>query len=187
MIYLLLYLSFAKIGLFSFGGGYAMISFLQDTVLDYGWMTKEGFVDMIAISQMTPGPIATNMATYVGYQTGGIWGALAATIGVSTPSFIIVCFVAQFLLHFNEEPIVQSVFQGLRPAVTGLIAAAAYGIALVSIIRLEHYNKTNTLQDLIDFKGLLVAGVVMFCIYKFKKIHPIVYILAAGVFGMIFM
>jgi chromate transporter len=128
-----LILSFSTIGLFAFGGGYAVLSFLQHEVTRRGWMTTERFADLIAISQSTPGPIAINLATFVGYDTGGVAGALVATLAVALPGMIGITVLGIFFFHFYERPGVQAVFEGLRPAVLGLIAAAAWHIGCVAI------------------------------------------------------
>lgn len=120
-----LFVSFFTIGLFSYGGGYAVLSFLQQEVERRGWMTTERFIDLVAISQSTPGPIAINMATFVGYQTGGVPGSVVATVAVSLPGMMLMMLFALFLFHFYEKSQVQAAFRGLRPAVVGLIAAAA--------------------------------------------------------------
>lgn len=129
-----LFYAFFVIGCFSFGGGYAILSFLQQEVDRRGWMTTERFVDMIAISQSTPGPIAINMATFVGYETGGIFGALVATLAVSLPGMILMVLFALCFFHFYERRGTQAVFMGLRPAVVGLVAAAAWQISKVAVV-----------------------------------------------------
>jgi chromate transporter len=152
-ILLQLFASFFTIGCFAFGGGYAVLSFLQQEVERHGWMTMERFADFIAISQSTPGPIAINMATFVGYQTGGVPGALAATLAVSLPGMILMTLVAVFFLHFYERPGAQAVFKGLRPAVVGLIASAAWEIGRVSLV---------------DWKAVLITVVCIGLIVKWK-------------------
>jgi chromate transporter len=174
MIYIQLFFSFFKIGLFSFGGGYAMLSLLQQEVVKNSWMTVDTFADMIAISQMTPGPIAINMATFVGYNTGSIFGSFMATLGVVMPSWIIVLILARFFLHFSESKFVQSIFYGLRPAVIGLISVAAIQVARIALWTGQGFN----------FKAILVTlGVIGG--YK-AKIHPILLIIIAGIVGVIF-
>lgn len=133
-IFIELFYAFFVIGSFSFGGGYAILSFLQQEVERRGWMTTERFVDMIAISQSTPGPIAINMATFVGYETGGILGALVATLAVALPGMILMTLFALCFFHFYERAGTQAVFKGLRPAVVGLVAAAAWQIGKVAVV-----------------------------------------------------
>ena len=127
MIYLHLFYTFFKIGLFGFGGGYAMLSMIQgEVVTRYGWLTSQEFTDIVAISQMTPGPIGINSATYVGFTaTGNVWGAIIATFAVVLPSFILMLTISRFFLKYQKHPAVEAVFSGLRPAVVGLLASAA--------------------------------------------------------------
>lgn len=130
MIYLRLFYTFFKIGLFNFGGGYAMISFIQnEVVFKHHWLTTAQFTDIVAVSQVTPGPVGINMATYTGYTaTGDAWGAAAATLAVCLPSFLLMLFLGAYLLKNQHAPRVQGVLQALRPVVIGLIAAAALGL-----------------------------------------------------------
>ncbi len=127
MIYLHLFITFFKIGLFNFGGGYAMISFLQnEIVFKHAWLTMAQFTDIVAVSQVTPGPVGINMATYAGYTASGdVWGAAVATIALCLPSLILLTLLGKFLRKHPSSPRVQGVLAGIRPAVVGLIAAAA--------------------------------------------------------------
>ncbi|QQO09477.1 chromate transporter [Breznakiella homolactica] len=178
MILLLLFAEFFKIGLFSIGGGLATLPFLYQLADKYDWLTPEIIVDMIAVSEATPGAIGVNMATYTGYQCAGIPGAVIATLGLICPSIIIILIVARILQAFKENRIVKSVFSGLRPAATGLIAAAGFGVITLSL-----YNPSfSEWYEIIRWKECLLFAVLFFLIYKFKK-HPIVYIVAAGVAG----
>ena len=165
-----LFISFFTIGLFSFGGGYAILSFLQQEVERRGWMTTERFVDFIAISQSTPGPIAINMATFVGYDAGGIPGALVATLAVSLPGMILMAFFALFVFHFYERPATQALFSGLRPAVAGLIAAAAWQIGCVAIV---------------NWVAVGISVVSMLLIAKWK-VSPVILIAGSAVAGILF-
>lgn len=133
IVYLNLFLTYLKIGLFGFGGGYAMLSLIQHEaveVVHWGeespWISPTEFTDIVAISQMTPGPIGINSATYIGYTvTGNIWGSVIATFAVCLPSFLLVLMVSRFILKHKDHPIIKSIFAGLRPVVVGLIGAAA--------------------------------------------------------------
>ena len=129
MIYLQLFYTFFKIGLFGFGGGYAMLSMIQgEVVTRYGWVTSQEFTDIVAISQMTPGPIGINAATYVGFtSTGSVWGSIVATFAVVFPSFILMLTISKFFLKYQKHPVVESIFAGLRPAVVGLLASDECG------------------------------------------------------------
>lgn len=173
MIYLKLFISFFKIGLFGFGGGYAMLSLIREEVVDtQQWISASEFTDIVAISQMTPGPIAINSATYIGYTaTGSIWGSVAATIAVSLPSIIIMVLICRFFIKFRKDnKYIDYVFSGLKPAVTGLIAAAA--ILLIN---------TNTFIDYVSYILFAIAFVAGF---RFKT-NPILLIVLAGVAGYI--
>ena len=184
MIILRLLTEFFKIGLFTYGGGLAMLPLLQEKAIEFGWLTKEQFADMIAISQSTPGPIAINMATFVGYNQAGILGAIVSSLSVILPGFIIVLIIARFLAHFNEKPIVKAIFIGLRAAVIGLIATAIVNVAMVSIISTENFRLTGNIVDLFEIKSLLLFAGVLFAIIKYKK-HPVYYIVTAGILGII--
>lgn len=179
-----LFYTFVKIGLFSYGGGYAMISLLRYEAVSHGWMTVTEFADVVAISQITPGPIAVNMATFVGFREAGIAGSLVATLGVSLPSFVLVLIVLRFLSRFKASSAVQSVLFGLRPAVAGMIAAAALLIAWA-----EFFPGTDALDFLaaanaIEFRAIGICAVVFVCLTKFK-ISPIIMIAVSAVAGII--
>ncbi|VGO14971.1 putative chromate transport protein [Pontiella desulfatans] len=165
-----LFYSFFTIGCFAFGGGYAILSFLQQEVERRGWMTTERFVDFIAISQSTPGPIALNMATFVGYETGGIPGALCATVAVSMPGMIMMTLFALFFFHFYERPATQAVFRGLRPAVVGLVAAAAWQIGRVAVV---------------NPVALAITAVSILLIAKWK-ISPVLLVIGSAIAGILF-
>lgn len=170
MIYLQLLWSYLKIGLFGFGGGYAMLSLIQHEVVEkQAWITSQQFADIVAISQMTPGPIGINSATYIGYlTTGSVWGAALATFAVCLPSFILVLTVAKFLIRHKENPYVKNIFSGLRPVVVGLIASAA--LLLMNG------------QNFSDYKAVLIAAGA-FVIVRYTRLHPIWVIVMAGVCG----
>ncbi|QBG47977.1 chromate transporter [Verrucomicrobia bacterium S94] len=166
-----LFYAFFVIGSFAFGGGYAILSFLQQEVERRGWMSTERFVDMIAISQSTPGPIAINMATFVGYETGGLPGALVATLAVALPGLILVLLFALCFFRFYERSGTQAVFSGLRPAVVGLIAAAAWqigrvavagwaaaGITVVALVLVAKWNVSPVWLVI----GSAIAGILLF-------------------------
>ncbi len=128
MIFLELFFTFLKIGAFTFGGGYAMFPLIQSEILSKGWMTSEEIVNFVAVSESTPGPFAINISTYIGSETGGVFGAFCATFGVVLPSFVIILIVARFFAKFSNNKYVQGVMTGLKPAVIGLIAAAAVSV-----------------------------------------------------------
>jgi len=170
MLYLTLYLEFFKIGLFSIGGGLATLPFLQELILKYGWITNEELLNMIAISESTPGPIGVNTATFVGYSTAGIAGGIIATLGLATPSIIIVVIISHYFSKFYEHSFVSGAFLGIRPAVTGLIASVVFGL-----------GKT----ELFSYKALLLFLLMFALINKYKK-HPIIYLIIAAIIGIVF-
>lgn len=137
MIYLELTFTFFKIGLFSFGGGYAMVPLMEREIAAHGWLIAQEFADIVAISQMTPGPIAVNAATYIGFRVAGIIGSAAATIGVFLPSLILVLLVARFLQKFKASRGVEGILSGIRPATVGLIASAVVFFSQMSILSLD--------------------------------------------------
>ena len=157
MIYIILFLEFFKVGLFTIGGGLASLPFLYELAEKYTWINNSMIADMIAISQSTPGPIGINMATYAGFKAGGILGGIVATFAIVLPSFIIIVIVANFLNKFKNSKLVDSAFKGLRPAVTGLIAVAWFEIIKISIINVSKFLQTNNLLDVvINFKALII-------------------------------
>ncbi|MDL2303812.1 chromate transporter [Bacteroides sp. OttesenSCG-928-D19] len=180
MIYLQLFYSFFKIGLFGFGGGYAMLSLIQgEVVTRYNWLSAQEFTDIIAISQMTPGPIGINSATYVGYaSTGSVWGSVVATFAVILPSFILMLAISRFFLKYQKHPIVESVFSGLRPAIVGLLAAAA-------LVLMNRENFGSPTADMYSFAiSCLLFGVTFVGSFKFK-LNPILMIVICGIAGLI--
>ena len=185
MIYLQLYLEFFKIGLFSIGGGLATLPFLQELITKYGWITKKQLLDMIAISESTPGAIGVNTATFVGINTVNIFGGIIATLGLVTPSIIIIIILSRYFIKFNEHPLVNAGFVGIRAAVVGLIASVAFNLGIGELFNLNaSINLTNLLQ-MINFKAVLLFAILLFLIFKFNK-HPIVYLLGAAIIGIIF-
>ena len=182
MIYLELFLTFFKIGLFTFGGGYAMLPLIEEEITAKGWMELEKLVNFIAVSESTPGPFAINIATYVGSQVAdiGVLGSVCATLGVVMPSFIIILIVAKIYDKFKNSKTVKGVMTGLKPAVVGLIANAIISIA-ISVF----FPAGITFSV---FKGLSVyvsLGICAVCTFlAFKKVHPIIIILLSAVVGI---
>lgn len=165
-----LFLSYFKIGAFSFGGGYAMLPLIQEEIIHtHGWMTNTEFIDIIAISEMTPGPIAINTATFLGYKVAGVPGAMVATFAVALPSFIILSLIFYFISKFKNSSYIEWIFTGLRPVVLGLIGAAAVTVGRNSFV---------------DIKSILIS-VVLFYLITFKKLNPIFGIIAAGFVGVL--
>ncbi len=185
MIYLRLIWSYLKIGLFGFGGGYAMLSLIEREVVGPGWITSKMFTDIVAISQMTPGPIGINSATYIGYVTPGTvdtafaspwWGLLGSvlcTFVVVAPSYLLVLYTSHFIARHKESAAVQGVFKGLRPVTIGLIASAA-------LLLMNADNFGETPEHLV--KSVVICAAA-FAATFFMKVHPIVVIVASGVAG----
>lgn len=179
-----LYLTFFKVGLFTIGGGLAALPLLQTEALRQGWFPMETFFQMVAVSESTPGPIGINMATYVGWQNAGWWGSLVATLGMVTPSLIIIMIVARWFLHFNEKPLVQAAFSGLRPAVTGLIATAAWKVLGVAVLPLARYAETKEISDMFDPVRLGIFAALGAAHIKWNW-HPVVFVILGAVLGMV--
>lgn len=189
MIYLLIFIEFFKVGLFAVGGGLATLPFLYNIAERYpAWFTHDMLVDMIAVSESTPGPIGINMATYAGFNAGGVPGAIAATLSLVLPSFIVILIVAKFLDKFNDSKLVKWTFYGLRPAVTGLIAVALFEVLKVSVFNLELFADTKNFFDLFRLKPFILFAIVfvMFRFEKLKKIHPLAFILLGAIVGIVF-
>ena len=185
MILLSLYYEFFKTGLFSVGGGLATIPFLQHMGESTGWFQNSDLTTMIAVSESTPGPMGVNMATYVGYQTAGIAGAIVATLGLVTPSIIVILIVAGFLQKFRQNPVVEAVFCGLRPASTALIVAAGLYVAY-SVFTVADMESAQSLSAL--NLPCIVLAVAIFVGLKWtplKKLHPILFIAFAAVVGIV--
>jgi chromate transporter len=172
MIYLQLLISYLKIGLFGFGGGYAMLSLIRHEVVEKNeWITGGQFTEIVAISQMTPGPIGINSATYIGYTvTGNVWGSIIATIAVCLPSFVIFLCIARAYARFISNRYVEGAFFALRPVTVGLIAAV-----VLLLMNTENFT---------DYMSFLIFAAA-FVLTKFLKFHPILLILLAGAVGII--
>lgn len=190
MIYLRLFLEFCKVGLFSVGGGLATIPFLTDLGERTGWFTSGQLADMIAISESTPGPMGVNMATYVGFTSGGPLGGVIATLGLVFPSVIIILIISKFLQKFRQSKVVDGVFYGLRAASVALITAALLQVAKIALmfreVALPESGVVKT--ELFYWPAILLAAVI-FVLVKFtplKKLHPICFIALAAVAGIIF-
>ena len=184
MIYLQLFWEFLKIGLFAVGGGMATLPFLQDLSEKTGWYSQSLITDMIAISESTPGPIGINMATYVGCNVAGFLGGVVATMGEILPAIVIVVTVSRYLEKFRGSKLVDAAFYGLRPAVTGLIAAAGISVVQVAMFHFDLYRQTGVLMDAFDLKKIVFFVVAFAAIKKFK-LHPVVYIACAAVVGIL--
>lgn len=180
MILIELFLTFMKIGAFTFGGGYAMIAMMQSEAERHGWLTEEELVDFVALSESTPGPLAVNMATFVGSRTGGIFGAVCATLGVVLPSFIIILIVARCYDRFKNSKTVNGAMSGLKPAVVGMIATAFLSVARTVFFPSGLQTAVFTTPGFWLFLGIFVLCAVL----VFKKVHPIKLIVLAAVIGI---
>ena len=198
-IYLRLYYEFFKTGLFAIGGGMATLPFLHDIGESTGWYTQSQLMNMLAVSESTPGPIGINMATYVGYTVGGIPGALIATIGEVTPSIIVILIVAMMLKKFRDSKYVNDALYGLRPASTGLIGAACVSVILEVLTGIEAVSPESGIVNgfalpgglgtLLNWKGLILAAVLLVLtnwVKKVKNWHPIVFIGLSAAAGVAF-
>lgn len=196
VLLLRLYWEFFLVGLFSMGGGMATVPFLFDLSARTGWFTTADLTTMIAISEATPGPIGVNMATYVGYVTGmGQWGlpgallgAVVATLGLVTPSIIIILVIAAFLRSFRDNRYVENAFYGLRPASTGLIAAAGLSVAVSNLFFPDVLAQGVSLA-VVNWKGWILAAALWVLTNKVRQtkgLHPILFILASAVVGVVF-
>ncbi|MBE6660759.1 MAG: chromate transporter [Ruminococcaceae bacterium] len=186
MIYLELFLTFLQIGAVSFGGGYAMISLIREKVLMHGWLTEEELLNMIAVSESTPGPIAVNMATFVGSTQGGILGSALATLGVVLPSFMIILIIAALIRNLLKYKGVQAFLGGIRPCVVGLILATALTMLMSTLFTFKNVDSTV----IPDVRGLIIFSVIAAIAVISKKIRkkplsPILLILISAGLGML--
>lgn len=180
-----LFLEFFKTGLFSVGGGLATLPFLYEISDSTGWFSHADIADMIAISESTPGAIGINMSTYAGYQTYGVIGGIVATFSLALPSFIVILIVAKFLDRFKGNRYVDAAFYGLRPASLAMISAAGINVARIALINIPDFLESHDISRLVIWKGLILAAVIYVARRKLK-LHPVVFIAASAVIGIIF-
>lgn len=185
MIYFQLCFEFFKIGLFAVGGGLATIPFLNELGVRYGWFSTEMLTNMIAVSESTPGPIGINMATFSGFHAADMFGGILATLSLIAPSIIIIIIVAQVLKKFKESQIVQSIFYGLRPAVTALISVSAIQIFSITFFNTDLFSQTKNILDLFHFLPI-VLFIILYFGYRKYKCHPIYLILICAALGVLF-
>ena len=175
-IFIQLLYEFCKTGLFAVGGGMATVPFLKDIARNYPWFTETELLDMIAISESTPGPIGVNMATYAGFRAGGPLGALCSTLALIAPSIIIILIVSRMMRQFQENRLVKHAFYCLRPASAGLIVGAMASI----------YHETLFYPGATSLPALALFAVFLAAVIKFKKLHPVVFIALGAVCGIVF-
>lgn len=185
--FLLLCWEFLKTGLFAIGGGLATLPFIHEMAQKYGWFTEADVADMIAVSESTPGPLGINMATFAGFKTYAIPGAVAATFSLVLPPFIIVVFVAKFLDKFSENPHVMDAFYGLRPAVGGLVLAAWLSIFQIAVLTLPRFQETGAWTDLVNPAAAAIFVLLLAASYRFKRISPVAFIAAGALLGILFL
>ncbi len=184
MIYLEIFISFFQIGLFSIGGGYAALPLIENQVLQvHKWLTVAEFADLLTISQMTPGPIAINASTFVGTKVAGLPGAIIATIGCVTPSFIIVLTLSYFYFKYKKLSSIQGVLKGLRPAVVSLIASAGISVLSLAVFKTEGITLANMTSSDINFISVLMVAVSVFILRKYKP-DPIKVMIGTGIVGI---
>lgn len=186
MIYLQLFFTFLKVGAFAFGGGYAMLSLIGDSVLKYGWMTEEELLNFVGVETVIPGPIAVNMATYVGYQQGGLLGAFLATVGVVLPSFVVILIVAALIKNLLKFPTVKAFISGMRPALGGLILSVAITMGLTVFFGIDTFRSSISF----DPRSLIVLAVVItistaWSHIKKKEFSSIILVLISAVLGIL--
>lgn len=185
MIYLRLFYEFFKTGLFAVGGGLATLPFLNDMAVKTGWFTRAELADMIAISESTPGPIGVNMATYAGFKCAGVPGSVIATLGLITPSIIIILLIAVFLASFSENRYVKGAFYGLRPASVAMISAAGCLVVKIALLNTEAFEASGNILQLFRWKEIVLAVALFFAMRKIK-LHPVVFIGISLVVGVVF-
>ena len=189
MIFLQLFWEFFKTGLFAVGGGLATLPFLKAITHKYPWFTANDLMDMVAVSESTPGPMGVNSATYAGFHAAGLPGALTATFSLVLPSVIIIILVSRALDRFRSSSLVQNGFYGLRPASTGLIAAAGFSVFALIMFHKDAYAASGNILDLVSIPNLVLLAVLYYftaVCKKTKGLHPVVFIAASAVIGIIF-
>jgi len=179
-----LYWEFFKVGLFAIGGGMATFPFLAKLAVKTGWYTQQELINMIAISESTPGPIGVNMSTYVGFHTAGVLGSLISTLGLVSPSIVVILIIAQFLKKFGESKYVKAAMYGLRAASAGLIAAAGLSVAWMVLLH-QDALQTHDFLHVLNFPAICVAVIIFFLIKKYKKIHPVVFLALSAIVGIL--
>ncbi len=185
MIFLQLFWEFFKTGLFAVGGGLATLPFLKEISLKYPWFTPSDLMDMIAVSESTPGPMGVNAATYAGFHAAGVPGSIVATFSLVLPSVIIIIMVSQVLTRFRESKLVNNAFYGLRPASAGLILGAMLEVFSASLLHMELWEGLGSFVPVLNLPAIVLFIVLSVGIYKLPKVHPILFILAGGVCGVV--
>ncbi|MGN0335761.1 MAG: chromate transporter [Lachnospiraceae bacterium] len=181
MIYLELFLTFFKIGAFTFGGGYAMLPLIQEEALSRGWLDAETLINFIAVSESTPGPLAVNLSTYIGWETAGFFGALCGTLGIAFPAFLIILIIAKGFEKFRKNFVVRGCLTGLRPAAVGLIGSAA-----ISVGHTVFFPNGFSADKWMSANFLFSLGIFFAALFLLnKKTHPILIILGSAIVGIL--
>ena len=183
---LILMWEFFKTGLFSVGGGLATIPFLQEMAQKYDWFTSEELLDMIAVSESTPGAIGINCASYAGYKAYGFPGAILASLALITPAIIIILIISKIISKFKENKTIGHMFEMLRPATAGLIFGAMFSVMVLTLFNVEAYKQTGNFIDIFKYVEIIIFAVFLFILRKYKKIHPIAIIACGAALGIIF-
>lgn len=186
MIFWQLFWEFFKTGLLSVGGGLATLPFLQNIADKYGWYTSAELLNMFAVAESTPGSIGINIATYTGYETIGVFGALVATVSLVLPSGIIIILISRALNQFQESNLVKDAFYGLRPASAALILGAMTNVFLSSLLHIESWGGWNTLPQVLNVPAILIFLLLLVAIILLPRVHPIVFIVLGAVCGVAF-
>ncbi len=182
-----LFFLFMYIGAFTIGGGLVSVSLMQQELIPRGLISAEDFFAMVAVSESTPGPIGINMATYIGYKLYGIPGSLAVTAGIVFPSLVVIILIARFAAAFQENPLVKKSFYGLRAGAVGMIAVACWQVIALSLLAVPRFKETGLFKDLINIRPFLFFAAALGGSFLFKKLHPVLLILAGAVFGVLFL
>lgn len=187
-----IFLTFVKVSLFNFGGGFVMISLIRDEIISHGWLSGEEFNNVIAISQMTPGAIAINTATYIGYQVAGIFGAVIASLAIPIPSFVIVIVISPIILKYKEHTLNKMIFYGIRPVVVALILNAAIIVAKTPFYKISTLSLNNLLENINLFNAISLLNLGSIFIFIFSlllilkyKINPIFVIIISAFLGIL--
>ena len=188
MIYFQLFLTFLKVGSFTFGGGYAMLSLISESVLSYGWMTEEELLNFLGVETVIPGPISVNMATYVGYEQGGFMGALLATLGVSLSSFIIILLVVSCIKNLLKYEPVKAFLEGMRSSAGGLITSVAITMALTTFLGIDSIKTKKIIFNWYSFIILftIILIPILWKKYKKKEFSSILLVIISGLLGIVF-
>ncbi len=184
MIYAQLFWEFLKTGLFSIGGGLATLPFLKSMAERYPWFSPADLLNMVAVSESTPGSIGVNMSTYTGFHSAGLLGAVLATFALILPSFFIIIMISKMLQRFRDSHLVESIFYGLRPASAGLILGAISEVLLMTLLHIDLWNGFSSILQVLNLPALLLFAVFVVLIAHFPKVHPIVFIAIGAVCGI---